>query len=92
MSLSLQMSKPYPRDLLLSAPWLYSDWNEDLVKGLASRLRRDNCRIMIASQGEIEGKTYENKEEWYGTEYTIVPLADSLLKVSLAVVDFWGIS
>lgn len=47
---------------------------------------------MIASQGEIEGKTYENKEEWYGTEYTIVPLADSLLKVSLAVVDFWGIS
>lgn len=82
MNLSLQMSRPYPRELLLSAPWLTSNFDEEVMKDAAKCLSVDECRIMIASQTPLEGRTYAEKEQWYGTEYTIEPLSDRLLKVS----------
>lgn len=81
MSLSLHMSKPYPREILLSAPWLASKWDEGIVKAATQLLDVNECRIMLASQEPIEGREYERKEQWYGTEYTIVPLSEKLLKV-----------
>lgn len=83
MHLSLQMSKPFPRELLLSAPWLTSSWNEEIINDATKHLTVDECRIMIASQQGLEGKDYNMTEKWYGTEYTIEPLSDRLLKVRL---------
>jgi insulysin len=82
MSLSLQMSKPYPRDVLLSAPWLSSEWNPAVLQEIMGYLDPKQCRIMISSQAPIEGKTYGEKEKWYGTEYTIVPTSEKILNVS----------
>lgn len=46
--------------------------------------------MMIASKDELEGKKYDLKEQWYGTEYTIVPLSDKLLKVRFLVALRFG--
>lgn len=82
MSTSLSMSKPYPRDLLLSAPYKSTEWNPRVVKELLDRMTQDQCRITVASQNEIGGRTYDQKEKWYGTEYTIEPFSDNLKAVS----------
>jgi insulysin len=82
MQLSLTMSRPYPRQKILSAPWLSTEWNPKIVHDLLERLTPQQCRIMIASQEPIEGRAYERKEQWYGTEYTIVPMSQKLLEVS----------
>jgi insulysin len=82
MQLSLQMSKPYPRELLLSAPWLTSSWDEDIIMAATNHLSVDECRMMVASQEPLVGKDYNMREKWYGTEYTIEPLSDRLLKAS----------
>ena len=83
MQLALTMSKPYPRELLLSAPWKSTEWNPRVVKELVEeRMKPEECRITVASQKEIEGRKYEEKEKWYGTEYTIVPMSQKVLEVS----------
>lgn len=84
MHLALTMSRPFPREKLLSAPWKSTEWNPRIIRELIEeRMRPEECRIMIASQEPVEGRTYELKEKWYGTEYTIVPLSEKLLEVSL---------
>lgn len=83
MHLALTMSRPFPREKLLSAPWKSTEWNPRIIRELVEeRMKPEECRIMIASQEPVEGRTYELKEKWYGTEYTIVPLSEKLLEVS----------
>jgi insulysin len=83
MHLALTMSRPFPREKLLSAPWKSTEWNPRIIRELVEeRMRPEECRIMIASQEPVEGRTYDLKEKWYGTEYTIVPLSEKLLEVS----------
>lgn len=81
MQLSLQMCKPYPRDLLLSAPWLSTKWSPEVIRKTSEYLGADRCRIMIGSQEAIGDKEYAEREKWYGTEYTIVPMSERLLNV-----------
>lgn len=83
MRLSLQMSKPYPRAKLLSAPYIADDWNPELIKSSIAALGPETARIMIASQEPVRGIALDQKEKWYGTEYTIIPTAESILKVCL---------
>jgi len=79
LNLSLQMSRPYARSELLSAPYLSRKWDPELIKAAAQGLTPDNCRITIASKDPIEGRTYELVEPWYGTEYTVRPTSDKVL-------------
>lgn len=81
MHQSLTMSKPFPRGQLLSAPWLSTEWNPKIVDDLIQSLGPEKCRIMVASQEEIEGRTYDLKEQWYGTEHTIAPMSEKVLSV-----------
>lgn len=83
MHLSLQMSRPYPRHLLLAAPWQANTWDPELIAQHSAALGPESCRLMVASQQPLEGHEYERKEEWYGTEYTIIPMPETLLKVRL---------
>ncbi|KAK4053747.1 metalloprotease [Microbotryomycetes sp. JL201] len=80
MELALCMSRPYPREKLLSAPYKSTDWNPQLIRDLLEQMTPDQCRIMVASQDPIEGRVYDQKEKWYGTEYTIAPTSDKVLR------------
>ncbi|ORY56460.1 Metalloenzyme, LuxS/M16 peptidase-like protein [Leucosporidium creatinivorum] len=92
MHLALTMSRPFPREKLLSAPWKSTEWNPRIIRELVEeRMRPEECRIMIASQEPVEGRTYELKEKWYGTEYTIVPISEKLLERKPAS-DFPGLA
>ncbi|KAK4058930.1 metalloprotease [Microbotryomycetes sp. JL221] len=79
MEIALSMSRPYPREKLLSAPWKSTQFNPNIVKQLLNNMTPQQCRIMIASQEPIEGRTYEQKEQWYGTEYTIDKTSNKVL-------------
>lgn len=81
MGLSLSMSKPYPRDLLLAAPYIVNEWKPEVIKAVSELLSPKNCRMLIASQKGIDGVEYELKEKWYGTEYSVVPMSEKLLTV-----------
>ncbi|KAK4701450.1 insulysin, partial [Phenoliferia sp. Uapishka_3] len=80
MALSMQMSRPYPRSKLLSAPYSSPNWSPEIIKNTTAILSAENCRIMIASQDGADGKVLDLKEQWYGTEYTIVPTSETVLK------------
>jgi insulysin len=80
-SLSGSMHKPYPREWLLSAPYLYREFDPSLITKSLEFLRPDNVRMMIASKTELPGRKYESKETWYGTEYTVIPMTAEMLKV-----------
>lgn len=80
MYLSLQMAKPYPRELLLSAPYLTSLWDQEIIDYATRHLTVEQCRMMIAAKEELKGEKYEMKEKWYGTEFTILPISERLMK------------
>jgi insulysin len=80
-TISSWMQKPYPRDLVLAAPYLSSDFNKEQIAGAMSHLDVGNCRVTVASQQPIDGLTYDSKERWYGTQYTIKSLSEDFVKV-----------
>ncbi|KAM0792238.1 hypothetical protein ACM66B_004933 [Microbotryomycetes sp. NB124-2] len=80
MELALGMSRPYPREMLLSAPYKSTEWNPQVIRDLLETMTPEQCRMMIASQEPIEGRDYDQKEKWYGTEYTIEPLSEKIFK------------
>ncbi|KAI5476508.1 a-pheromone processing metallopeptidase ste23 [Pseudohyphozyma bogoriensis] len=84
MNLSLQMSKPFPREWLLSAPYLANEWRPDIIKATSQSLTPQNCRIFVSCQKGLDGVEYKEKEKWYGTEYTVLPISESLLSVDRA--------
>ena len=79
--LSMTMSRPYPRDQVLSAPWICSEFYPHKIAQLVATMTPQNCRITLGSKAEVGGRTYAEKEEWYGTEFTIEPMADKILAV-----------
>lgn len=69
--LSSLMHKPLPRECLLSE-YLLRKFNPAVIKEGLSCLRPDNFRMTIVSC-HFPG-SWENKEKWYGTEYTCQPI------------------
>lgn len=74
-----QMQKPYPREWLLSAPWLLKSWNPELVKAQLQTLTPENCRITVVAQDAVLGKELDKKEKWYGTKYRVEPFSEQIL-------------
>lgn len=77
--LCTQMQKPYPREWLLSAPWLLRDWDPELVKEQVQGLTAEQCRITVASKEPVDGLEWNLKEQWYGTRYRLEPFGPELL-------------
>ncbi|GAA5829536.1 hypothetical protein JCM11251_000196 [Rhodosporidiobolus azoricus] len=73
------MHKPYPRELLLSAPWICTEWYPKKVEELLGLMTPAKCRIFLSAQEEVGGRTYGEREEWYGTEYTIEKMSEKIL-------------
>lgn len=80
-ALSGYMTRPYPRDRILSAPYTMTDFDRDQIAGALSMLDVDNCLVSVASQTPLPGFEYKEKEQWYGTQYTLAPLPNELIDV-----------
>jgi len=78
--LATQMQKPYPRNWILSAPYLLTHFNADLVKGQLEGLKQENWRITVAAQEPVDGLEWNAKEQWYGTKYRIEPFDKEILE------------
>lgn len=82
-----ELHKPYPREWLLSAPYLWRSFDRDQIAGALSNLSVDNCRVTVSSQQPLPGFEYDHKEQWYGTQYAIAPLPSVLLEVRSASLE-----
>lgn len=75
--LSSQMQRNYPREWILSGPYLPREFNKDLIRRLLEYFTPQKCRIYVTAQSKPDGsEVYESKERWYGTEYTLEKLPD----------------
>ncbi|KAK4156700.1 ubiquitin carboxyl-terminal hydrolase [Chaetomidium leptoderma] len=75
--LSSFMHKPLPREYLLSGYSLLRKFDPKMIKEGLECLRPDSFRMTIVSR-DFPG-TWENKEKWYGTEYTCQPIPTKLM-------------
>ncbi|CCU81260.1 a-pheromone processing metallopeptidase Ste23 [Blumeria hordei DH14] len=66
--ISAVMQTPLPREWLLSGHSRLRKFDPILIQEGLACLRPENLRIMVGSQ-KFPGK-WEQKEKWYGTEYT----------------------
>ncbi|KAM0753884.1 hypothetical protein T439DRAFT_338697 [Meredithblackwellia eburnea MCA 4105] len=84
-NLSLLMSRPYPRERVLSAPLVTTSWRPDVIQRYMNLLGPETCRMMVGNNEPTVNLT--DKEKWYGTEYTIKPMDEQLLQ-GKAPTDF----
>ncbi|PWN29969.1 hypothetical protein BDZ90DRAFT_229012 [Jaminaea rosea] len=83
--LSSQMQINYPREWVLSGPYLTREFDQDLIRNTLACLSPERCRVSIAAQECPDGsKAWDQKEKWYGTEYKLTPLPTNLLTSSAA--------
>ena len=79
--LAQQMQVDYPREWILSGPYLTREFNLDLIKALLDQLKPSTCRVFVAAQRLPDGtESWDQKEKWYGTEYKLMGLPESLLE------------
>ncbi|CAG8443312.1 16769_t:CDS:10 [Funneliformis mosseae] len=81
-TLSNMMQNPYPREWILSGPYLIREYNPLLISELLDLLRPDNFFLELISQS-FTG--LDQKEKWYGTEYKVEPLGDKLTQALINV-------
>ncbi|KAI9069108.1 insulin-degrading enzyme [Trametes sanguinea] len=87
------MAWPVPRDLILSAPQLVQEWDEnDPVNGgeremreMLDMLRIERSRTVLMTQADeyerVRGKDLKwEKEPWYGTPYHVERLSEEFVK------------
>lgn len=71
------MQKPYPRNWLLSGQHKLRQFDARAISNAMEYLRPDNFRMVIVSQ-DYPGD-WDKKEKWYGTEYKIEKIPDTIL-------------
>ncbi|KAJ8100603.1 Metalloenzyme, LuxS/M16 peptidase-like protein [Lipomyces tetrasporus] len=71
------MQRPMPRDWILSGTSLYREFDEKAIAESAMYFSPDTFRCMLVSQDYPGG--WDQKEQWYGTEYKIESISQSLL-------------
>ncbi|KAK4204491.1 UCH-domain-containing protein [Triangularia verruculosa] len=77
-SVSQRMQKPIPREHLVSGYSKLRRFDPKLIKEALGWLRPDNFFLVVTSRNPPV--TLDNKEKWYGTEYTIQPIPEALMK------------
>ncbi|KAA1068439.1 Insulinase (Peptidase M16) [Puccinia graminis f. sp. tritici] len=84
-SLATWLRRPCPKEKVISSVYLTDRFDAELIQKHLELVRPENCRILLGTQTALPGVTYDSKEQWYGTEYTIQPLPEGFLKPSLPV-------
>ncbi|WFD32379.1 insulysin [Malassezia sp. CBS 17886] len=78
-ALAGQMQNPCPPEGILSHPYLLREFDQGRIADTLAALRPERCRIMLAGREAPRGTTLDQKETWYGTEYTVAPLPPHVL-------------
>ncbi len=73
------LSKDYPMEEVLSGAYLFDEYNPDLIQSVLEKLTPDTVRLNIVGK-KFEDKT-DQKEKWYGTDYSICRLSEDVLQV-----------
>ncbi|EGC46859.1 a-pheromone processing metallopeptidase Ste23 [Histoplasma capsulatum var. duboisii H88] len=76
-SLSSVMQKPFPREWLLSGPYLLRKFDGQAIQRALDCFRIDSFNIELVSQ--TYPGNWDSKEKWYGTEYRVEKLPTDLL-------------
>ncbi|PWN53939.1 hypothetical protein IE53DRAFT_76240 [Violaceomyces palustris] len=80
-AVSSQMQMPFPREWILSGPYLTREFDLPLIRKTLEYLSPDRCRVFVAAQSLPDGsKAWDQKEKWYGTEYKLSPLPKQLVE------------
>ncbi|KAF9285850.1 Insulinase (Peptidase M16) [Mortierella alpina] len=76
------MQKGYAPEWILSGQDLVRYNNPDIIMEYMSELRTDNWRGLVVTQDQdvVPGGSFPEAEQWYGTEYHVVPVQDALLQ------------
>lgn len=69
----------YPMEEVLTAPYLISEWQPDLISELMKNLIPDKCRIVVVGQ-KVED-ICDQMEFWYGTKYHSDKIPNEVLQV-----------
>lgn len=89
---SEHLSWPVPRELVLSAPQLVWEWDEQVPAGGGERemrdvlesLRVDRGRVVLMAKGaeheRLRGKGNWEQEPWYGTQYRVETLDEAFVQ------------
>ncbi|KOS19222.1 putative zinc protease mug138 [Escovopsis weberi] len=75
--ISSVMQKPLPREWLLSGQSRLRIFDPKLIEQALTKIRPDNLRLNIISR-TFPG-TWDQKEKWYGTEYSYGRIPDELM-------------
>ncbi|KAN0065153.1 metalloprotease [Thecaphora frezii] len=79
-AIATEMQMPYPREWILSGAYLSREFDLTQIRETLEMLNPRNCRVMVAAKTLPDGTaSWEHREKWYGTEYTIRPLPEQLL-------------
>ncbi|CAG8552374.1 5800_t:CDS:10 [Paraglomus occultum] len=71
------MQRPYPREWVLSGPYLIRECDSAQIEDALNHLRQDRFTLMVVGK-TLEG--LDQKERWYGTEYSTRKFGDDFLK------------
>lgn len=75
----------YPMEEVLTAPYLISEWQPDLISNLMKNLLPDKCRIVVVGQ-KVED-ICDQTEFWYGTKYHLDKIPNEVLQVFYSLVN-----
>ncbi|KLO18632.1 hypothetical protein SCHPADRAFT_925084 [Schizopora paradoxa] len=78
IQLSQYMKWPTPRNLILSAPELYWEHDEEQYRSVLNALDFNNCQIYLLSKDldQIGITGPWEKEKWFGAEYKVVKFSE----------------
>jgi insulysin len=80
-SLSQQMQENLPPQWTISGGSVLRKYDPALIEKHLDLLRPDNFRLTIACQEFPKGIKPTKVEQWYSTDYTVLPVSDELNKV-----------
>lgn len=83
--LSSYMQRPYPREWILSSPYLVRKYDAKLISEGLELLSWDKCVITLSSK-LLSG--FDRKEKWFDTEYKFEPINPKLLQVFFSIFLF----
>ncbi|KAH7985205.1 hypothetical protein HPB52_024265 [Rhipicephalus sanguineus] len=72
----------FPFQDVLAGPYLLEEYRPDLINDLLHYLRPDNVRIAVVAK-RFMGQA-DSVEKWYGTQYNLEPIPDSVMQDCVA--------
>lgn len=69
----------YPIEKVLTAGVLMKENKSEIIEMVLDKLTPDNMKVAVLSQA-YKGKT-DLVEKWYGTNYSLIPIAESVLEM-----------